>query len=73
MINQTNNLEGGGYELLNVGATISPQLWGGAALDLALTNALDEEYYYFFGGRTAGTTASPGVPRQFRATLRARF
>jgi len=73
MITQTNNLEGGGYELLNVGATIAPEMWGGAQLDLALTNALDEEYHYFFGGRTAATAATPGVPSQFRATLRARF
>ncbi|UPT62626.1 MAG: hypothetical protein M0D54_20140 [Hyphomonadaceae bacterium JAD_PAG50586_4] len=73
MVTQDNSIRGGGYELLNLGATISPEAWNGATLDLMVTNALDEEYYFLFGGREDANYATPGPPRQFRATLRARF
>lgn len=73
MITRDNSLEGGGYELLNLGVTLAPAAWRGAELDLALTNALDEEYYFFFGRGSAATSASPGVPRQVRASLQVRF
>jgi len=43
-------------------------------LDVAMMNALDNDYYYYFGGsRTAVALATPGVPRQLRATLRFSF
>lgn len=68
-----NRIEGGGYELLTLNARIQPESWRGITLDLTLNNALDKEYYFFFGGRTNPTAANPGPPRQFRATLRASF
>ena len=73
-ITQSNNFEGGGYELVTLGARIAPEKWQGVTLDLTLLNALDKEYYFFFGGRTfQATHATPGTPRQFRATLKASF
>ncbi len=72
-ITQINSLQGGGYTLLSLGASIAPERWGKVSLNLSLANALDERYYFRFGGRAAATTAIPGVPRQLRATLRASF
>lgn len=73
-ITQSNNFEGGGYELLTLSARIAPEKWQGTTLDLTLLNALGKEYYFFFGGRTfQATHATPGTPRQFRATLKASF
>ena len=69
-ITQNNAFEGGGYDLLNLSASYRPDF---AALDrihLAVTNLLDEEYYFFFGGsRTAVTNAVPGVPLQARLSF----
>jgi outer membrane receptor protein involved in Fe transport len=72
-VTQVNRIEDGGYSLLNVGAKITPERWKNLSLDVALMNALDEEYYFHFGGRTSATTVTPGVPRQLRATLRMTF
>jgi len=72
-ITQDNRVEGGGYELLTLNARIQPTSWRGLTLDLTLMNALNKEYYWYFGGSTAPTYATPGTPRQFRATLRASF
>lgn len=66
----------GGYELLNLSASIELPTRTPLTLDLALTNALDSEIYYYFGAfgsSTAPSSATPAAPRQFRATLRARF
>ncbi|HTU13064.1 MAG TPA: TonB-dependent receptor [Allosphingosinicella sp.] len=68
-----NALETGGYHLLTLGARIRPPSWRGLSLDLVVTNALDEDYYFYFGGTGSNTYATPGPPRQFRATLRADF
>lgn len=69
-VTQDNQFETGGYELLNLSASYQV---GFAALDrvhLAVTNLLDEEYNYFFGGsRTAVTNVVPGVPLQARLTF----
>lgn len=43
------------------------------AVDVSVTNAFDSDYYAFFGSETDVTHATPGVPRQCRATLSARF
>lgn len=72
-ITQDNSEEGGGYELLNLNARIAPPAWNGLSLDLTLSNALDRRYFSYFGGRENPTYATPGPPRQFRATLRATF
>ena len=72
-ITGNNRVEGGGYELLTLGARIAPAGWRNISLDLTLTNALDKEYYFYFGGRSNPTYATPGVPRQFRAAVRAAF
>ncbi len=69
-----NNFSGGAYDLLTLFG--SYQLTPGSDwfLDLTLTNALDDNYYHFFGGsRTAVTNVTPGAPRQFRASLRMDF
>jgi outer membrane receptor protein involved in Fe transport len=58
---------------LTLGARIQPEAWRGVSLDLTLLNALNEEYYSYFGNLTAPNYAVPGPPRQFRATLKAAF
>ncbi|KTR83740.1 hypothetical protein NS277_07155 [Novosphingobium barchaimii] len=68
-----NRVDGGGYTLVTLGARITPQVWRGLTLNLTLLNALNERYTYMFGGTTAPTYATPGPPRQFRATLKAGF
>ena len=68
-----NSVEGGEYTLLTLGARIEPESWRGFALDLSLLNALDEEYLFLFGGIDTPTYGTPGTPRQFRATLSAKF
>ncbi|MCG8461426.1 MAG: TonB-dependent receptor, partial [Holophagales bacterium] len=69
-ITQDNAFEGGGYDLLSLGLTYRPQLASLDRIHLAVTNLLDEEYYFLFGGsRTAVTNAVPGVPLQARLTL----
>lgn len=72
-ITQDNRVKGGGYELLTLNARIQPESWRGLTLDLTLMNALDKEYYWYYGGRSAPVYATPAPPRQFRATLRAGF
>lgn len=68
-----NRFRGGGYDLLTLGARVSPPNWSGVTLDLTINNALDEEYFFLFGGRSAPTYATPGPPRQARLTLSGRF
>lgn len=73
-ITQANNFSGGGHELLTLGARIAPPAWRKTTLDIVMTNALDNEYYYYFGGRTfQATHATPGAPRQIQATLKMQF
>jgi len=72
-VTQINSIQDGGYTLVNLGATIAPPSWSNVSINVALTNALDNEYYFYFGGRSAATTATPGVPRQFRVTLKSTF
>lgn len=69
-----NNVKGGQYDIMNVSATITPPMYENISLDLSVTNALNDEYFFLLGGsRTSATLATPGVPRQVRATLRAKF
>ena len=68
-VTQDNSVEAGQYELLTLGATLSPSWWPNAAIVLTATNALDEEYYFYFGNRTTPTYATPGPEREIRATL----
>jgi outer membrane receptor protein involved in Fe transport len=70
---QNNSIRGGGYELLTLGARIQPEAWRGISLDLTMLNALDKEYYSYFGNRTTPNYAVPSPPRQLRATLKAAF
>lgn len=72
-VTTNNSLFAGGYELVSLGATVAPASWRGIALDLSVTNLLDSEYFSFFGGTRAPTYATPGPPRQARATIRASF
>ncbi len=66
-----NAYEGGSYDLVTLSGVfdVSDNL----ALDLSVTNLTDNDYYAYFGNETAVTHVTPGMPRQFRLTLRARF
>ncbi len=73
-VDLSNSVAAGGYDLLGVSATLrmpsNENIW----IDVSATNALDEEYFFYFAGsRTMVTNVSPGVPRLVRATLRWRF
>lgn len=72
-VTRDNGVKAGGYALLNASARIDLSPSRGLSLDLAATNLLDEAYDYLFGGQSAATHLTPGVLRQLRATLRARF
>ncbi len=73
-VDLANNYSFGGYDLLGVSATVDFPGNEDVSLDLSVTNALDEEYYFYFAGsRTMVTNVSPGVPRLARATLHWRF
>jgi len=72
-VNQINTVEKGSYGLLTLQASITPPNYPGFSLDLAVENALDRDYGYYFGNQNAATSFSPGAPRQFRATLRWSF
>ncbi|WP_199553861.1 TonB-dependent receptor [Sandaracinobacteroides hominis] len=68
-----NSLFAGGYELVSLNARIAPESWRGISLDLSVTNLFDKEYYFYFGGVSTPTYATPGPPRQLRATVKAAF
>ena len=73
-VDLSNTVSAGGYDLLGVSATFNVPNNDKVSLDVSVTNALDEEYYFYFAGsRTMATNVSPGVPRLARATLRWRF
>lgn len=72
-LTQNNLFRGGDYDLLNFTLALQTDLAALAQVQLAVTNVLDEDYFYFFGGRTAVQTAVPGLPRQARLTLRFDF
>ena len=73
-VDLSNSVKDGQFDLLNLSATLMVPNVDNVSLDLSVTNALDEEYFYYFAGsRTAVTNVSPGTPRQARATLRAKF
>jgi outer membrane receptor protein involved in Fe transport len=63
----------GGYSLLNAALSYRPGRGKLAGVTLTATNLLDEEYYFFFGGRTAVYDAVPGVPFQARLPVDLRF
>lgn len=73
MITGDNRVRGGGYDLLTLSARVAPTSWKHTSLNLALTNALDEKYYFYLGSTSSPTYATPGPPRQLRATLRVAF
>ncbi|MEM6702910.1 MAG: TonB-dependent receptor [Acidobacteriota bacterium] len=65
-----NQFSGGGYDLLNAAVSYQPSQPWLTRVDLSVTNLLDNEYYYFFGGsRTMVTNVTPGLPLQARLTL----
>ena len=73
-VDLSNSVSAGGFDLLGVSATMRIPGNDSLTLDLSVTNALDEEYYYYFAGsRTMATNVTPGTPRLARATLRWRF
>lgn len=72
-VTQLNTIQDGAYALLHLGATVAPPAWKHVSVSLSLANALNEKYFHYFGNRGSATTASPGVPRQLRVTLRAEF
>lgn len=73
-VDLSNSVETGQFDLLTLSATIQPPQLENIAFDVSVTNALDEDYFYYFAGsRTAVTNVTPGVPRQLRLTMRASF
>ena len=68
-ITQDNRVSGGDYDLLTLGASVYPGWWPSAVMKVSAINALDEEYYFYFGGRNAPTYATPGTEREIRASL----
>ncbi|WIY69028.1 TonB-dependent receptor [Aquidulcibacter paucihalophilus] len=70
-ISLDNAHEGGGYDLVSLSGVFD--ISDRVAVDVSATNALDSDYLAFFGNEHDVTHATPGVPRQIRATLRARF
>ncbi len=68
-----NEFEDGGYSLLTLSARLEPELMRGYAVELTLMNALDEDYYSYFGNRNSPTYAIPGPPRQVRLAITGRF
>jgi len=74
LVTLANNVKEGQYDILSVSATISPPALENVSIDISVTNALNSDYHFFMGGSyTSATLATPGVPRQVRATLRAKF
>ena len=73
-VDLSNSVSAGGYDLLGVSATFRMPDNDNISVDVSVTNALDEEYFFYFAGsRTMATNVTPGVPRLARATLRWRF
>ncbi|CAA0080745.1 Colicin I receptor [Zhongshania aliphaticivorans] len=68
-ITQDNRVDGGQYDLLTLGASIYPVWWPDITFKLTALNALDEEYYFYFGDQTAPTYATPGPERELRASV----
>lgn len=72
-ITRDNAHRGGGHNLLNASASIALPWHDDLGLELAVTNLLDKDYEYLFGGQNAVTHLTPGIPRQLRAMLRVRL
>ena len=73
-VDLSNSVSNGAYDLLGVSASFVVPGNDAISVDVAVTNALDEDYYFYFAGsRTMVTDVSPGVPRLARATLNWRF
>lgn len=68
-----NSVEGGSYNLVNMGFTLSPFGEDGPHLDIEATNLFDKNYNFLAGGVSAPILATPGVPFSLFATLRQRF
>ena len=73
-VDLSNSVSAGGYDLVGVSATARIPGNEHFSVDVSVTNALDEDYFFYFAGsRTMVTNVSPGVPRLARATFRWRF
>lgn len=68
-----NSVEGGSYNLVNMGFTVSPFGSDGPHLDIEATNLFDKTYNFLAGGTTTPILATPGIPFSLFATLRQRF
>ncbi|MBY9067449.1 TonB-dependent receptor [Hyphomonas sp. WL0036] len=63
----------GRYDLASFSARLAPDVFGGWAVEAAVTNAFDTSYYSYFGNSGAPMYAMPGPPRQFRISLSGAF
>ncbi len=73
-VDLSNSVKAGQYDLTTLSLSYDLPSFKNTAIDFAVTNLFDEDYYFYFAGsRTAATNVTPGVPRQFRLTLRTRF
>ena len=72
-VDLANSVKNGSYDLLGLSATFTAN--ENIAVDVSITNLLDEEYYFYLAGLddTLTSRVTPGVPRLARATLRWRF
>lgn len=72
-ISGDNSINGGGYQLVNAGASFALSRLSGWSIDAVVSNAFDKSYRFEFGNVGAATHATPGPPRQFRLTLKGEF
>lgn len=72
-VTQNNEIEAGGYHLVNLGGSLKIPSADHWAVDVAVLNLLDEEYEFVYGDVESASYATPGPPRQFRITLRVSF
>ena len=72
-VDLANSVKNGSYDLLGLSATFTAN--ENIAVDVSITNLLDEEYYFYLAGLddTLTSRVTPGVPRLARATLHWRF
>ncbi len=73
-VDLSNSVSAGSFDLLGLSASLRIPGNDRLSIDLSITNALDEHYYYYFAGsQTMATNVTPGTPRLARITARWRF
>jgi len=65
-VNQINTVKTGGFDVLNLYATLTPESLSQVTFELGVLNALDEDYGWYFGNEFESNSFAPAAPRQFR-------